>query len=278
MFKQLLISTMILSIFGSTSVFASSTNSNKNMTPKEEHELVIKKTKEVKSILKKLEDEHKSIKEINTKKEENINKLEKTLLDEQKELDKIKEAVKKEKERIEEKERLEKIQKEKELADKAKAEKAEQERIAKEKSEAEKAEQERIAKEKSEQEQVKIEQETVKKESSTTTSNSNTSSIPTGAKLTPSAGVFQGPSGKETYYNLPMQGVVSIAKSMGIEGDYWVRDDGVKMYGDYVMVAANLSIRPRGSLIQTSLGMGIVLDTGGFASSNPTQLDIATNW
>lgn len=254
MFKQLLISTMILSIFGSTPVVASSTNSNNDMTPKEEHELVVKKIKEVKSILKKLEDEHKSIKQINTKKEENLNNLEKTISDEQKELNNIKEAVKKEKERIEEKERLEKIQKEKELAEKAKAEQ-EQARIA--------------------QEQARVAQEV---STTTTTATSNASSIPTGAKLTPSAGVFQGPSGKETYYNLPMQGVVSIAKSMGIAGDYWVRGDGVKMYGDYVIVAANLNIRPRGSLVPTSLGMGIVLDTGGFASSNPTQLDIATNW
>lgn len=256
MFKQLLISTMVLSIFGSTPVFASSTNSTNDMTPKEEHELVVKKIKEVKSILKKLEDEHKSIKKINTKKEENLNNLEKTILDEQKELNSIKESVKKEKERIEEKARLEKIQREKELADKAKDEQ-EQARIA--------------------QEQAQVAQEAVTQEISTTTT-SNASSIPTGARLTPSAGVFQGPSGKETYYNLPMQGVVSIAKSMGIAGDYWVRGDGVKMYGDYVIVAANLNIRPRGSLVPTSLGMGIVLDTGGFASSNPTQLDIATSW
>lgn len=263
MFKQLLISTMVLSIFGSTPVLASSTNSNNDMTPKEEHELVVKKIKEVKSILKKLEDEHKSIKKINTEKEENLNNLEKTILDEQKELNSIKESVKKEKERIEEKIRLEKIQKEKELAEQ------EQARIAQEQARVAQ-EQARLA-----QEQAKVAQEV---STTATTATSNASSIPTGAKLTPSAGVFQGPSGKETYYNLPMQGVVSIAKSMGIAGDYWVRGDGVKMYGDYVIVAANLNIRPRGSLVPTSLGMGIVLDTGGFASSNPTQLDIATSW
>ena len=44
------------------------------------------------------------------------------------------------------------------------------------------------------------------------------------------------------------------------------------------MVAANFSIRPRGTTIETSLGTGIVCDTGGFARSNPTQLDIATSW
>jgi len=65
---------------------------------------------------------------------------------------------------------------------------------------------------------------------------------------------------------------------MGIPGQYWVREDGVKMYGDYVMVAADLNTHPRGSLVESSLGTAIVVDTGGFAASNPNQLDIATAW
>lgn len=99
--------------------------------------------------------------------------------------------------------------------------------------------------------------------------------------LTPSSGVYYGPSGKETYYNLDMSGVVSMMRNRGYDEatyPYWVRDDGVKMFGDYVMVAASLDIRPRGSLIETSLGMAIVCDTGGFAYSNPTQIDVAVNW
>lgn len=99
-----------------------------------------------------------------------------------------------------------------------------------------------------------------------------------GPSLTRGRGTIQGPSGKETFYNLNMNGVVSIMRRMGYDYEYWVRDDGVKMFGNYVMVAANLKLRPRGSLIQTSLGMGIVCDTGGFAKRNPTQLDIATTW
>lgn len=99
-----------------------------------------------------------------------------------------------------------------------------------------------------------------------------------GTVLTPSRGTILGPSGKETYYNLPMEGVVAIMRRMGNNDPYWVREDGVKMLGDYVMVAANLNIRPRGSLIPTSLGMGIVCDTGGFAVNNIYQLDIAVNW
>lgn len=99
-----------------------------------------------------------------------------------------------------------------------------------------------------------------------------------GLPLTPARGSITGPSGKETYYNLNMSGVVSIMHSAGYGGEYWVRNDGCKMLGDYIMVAANLSVHPRGSLVETSLGTGIVADTGGFASHNPTQIDIATNW
>ena len=99
-----------------------------------------------------------------------------------------------------------------------------------------------------------------------------------GSVLTPSAGVNYGPSGKETYYNLNMSGVISIMRGMGYTGEYWVRNDGCKMLGNYIMVAANLSVHPRGSLVETSLGTGIVCDTGGFAAGNPNQLDIATTW
>ena len=102
-----------------------------------------------------------------------------------------------------------------------------------------------------------------------------------GCKLSKSRGAIQGPSGKETYYNLNMSGVVSIMRRMGFsesEYPYNVRADGVKCLGPYVMVAAHLGKRPRGSKVQTSLGTGIVCDTGGFASSNPTQIDVATSW
>lgn len=78
-----------------------------------------------------------------------------------------------------------------------------------------------------------------------------------------------------------MGGVVSIMRNLGYseaEYPYWVRDDGVKMFGNYVMVAAKLSDHPRGSLVPTSLGTGIVCDTGAFANGNSVQLDIAVNW
>lgn len=102
-----------------------------------------------------------------------------------------------------------------------------------------------------------------------------------GGKLTKSLGIFYGPSGKESWYNLPMEGVVSIMRHQGYtetKYPYWVRDDGVKMLGDFVMCAANLEHRPRGSIIDTSLGEAIVCDTGPFALSDPTAVDIAVEW
>lgn len=101
---------------------------------------------------------------------------------------------------------------------------------------------------------------------------------PTGGCLTPSGGVHNGPSGLETYYNLPMEKVIEQARNFGIEGEYWVRDDGVKMYGEYVILACNRDVHPMGTLVETSLGTGISLDTGGFAAGNPTQVDVATAW
>lgn len=99
--------------------------------------------------------------------------------------------------------------------------------------------------------------------------------------LTQVLGTIQGPSGKETFYNMEMSGVIQIMRNAGYseeEYPYTIREDGVKMLGPYVMIAANLNIRPRGSLVKTSLGTGIVCDTGSFVADNPTAIDIATNW
>lgn len=100
----------------------------------------------------------------------------------------------------------------------------------------------------------------------------------TGPVLTQRKGVNFGPTGRETYYNLPMGGVIKIMRSIGNTDNYWVREDGVKMLGEYIMVAANLNVFPRGTIVPTSLGMGIVCDTGDFAKNNPRQLDIAVAW
>lgn len=105
-----------------------------------------------------------------------------------------------------------------------------------------------------------------------------TEEIYEGTVLTPESGVVPGPSGKETFYNLPMEGVIQKMKENGFNYEYWIRSDGVRMYGDYVMVAADLSLRPRGSIVDTTLGTGIVCDTGQFIYLDPYQLDIAVTW
>lgn len=102
-----------------------------------------------------------------------------------------------------------------------------------------------------------------------------------GESLTKSGGVYYGASGKETWYNLPMGKVINIMRAEGYtveEYPFWIRKDGAKMLGSYVMIAADLKIRPRGTVLDTSLGKGLVVDTGAFAASNPYQIDIATNW
>ena len=99
--------------------------------------------------------------------------------------------------------------------------------------------------------------------------------------LTRSGGVFNGPSGKEKWYNLPMEGVVNIMRGMGYDEafyPYWVREDGVKMLGDYVMCAANTELRPKGSVLETSLGKALVCDHCAEAMKDYTLIDIAVAW
>lgn len=96
-----------------------------------------------------------------------------------------------------------------------------------------------------------------------------------GGVLTPSAGVNYYNGRMETYYNLDMSGVLDIMYSLGYSGDYWVRGDGVKMFGGYVMVACDFGEYPRGSIIETSLGTAMVCDTG---SGGWGWTDIAVTW
>ena len=96
--------------------------------------------------------------------------------------------------------------------------------------------------------------------------------------LTPKGGVFNNPETgyTEKYYNLSMRRVVRRAQDMGIPAEYWVRDDGVKMFGPWVIVAAHPSVT-RYTRVQTSLGEGIVLDYHTVKDGR-TLLDIATTW
>ena len=100
-------------------------------------------------------------------------------------------------------------------------------------------------------------------------------------QITKERGGCMGPSGRETYYNLRMDNCVAYMRELGydeLEYPYWIRDDGAKMLGLYVMCAANWKIRPKGTIIPTSLGDAIVVDTGDFVSEYPNGVDLAVDW
>ena len=100
-------------------------------------------------------------------------------------------------------------------------------------------------------------------------------------QITKERGGCMGPSGRETYYNLKMDLCVQYMRDLGydeLEYPYWIRDDGAKMLGLYVMCAANWKIRPKGTIIPTSLGDAIVVDTGEFVVDYPNGVDLAVDW
>ena len=97
-----------------------------------------------------------------------------------------------------------------------------------------------------------------------------------GKKLNPVDGIVRPgdtPTGlKETFYNLNMFGCLDL---MGLSYDgYDETEDGFKTYNGYIMVASpDLSRWPKGSYIETTNGMGIVVD---FCPAG--NLDIAVTW
>ena len=100
-----------------------------------------------------------------------------------------------------------------------------------------------------------------------------------GNGLTKAKGVIHSTDSKgvvhrETYYDLPMSGVM---RACG--GTMSVRADGVKVDQDgYIIIAAYLPRYPRCSVVETSLGAGKVYDTGGFTAKHPDGFDLATDW
>lgn len=121
------------------------------------------------------------------------------------------------------------------------------------------------------------------------------------------SGYLRGPAGfikytgadgrltKETWCNLNPNNLAKLMREdHGIELDYWIREDGVYMYGDYVMVAADIPHMDgtqqeaeyrKGDLVQTSLGTGMVVDLCGMAESTrkgntdvEVWYDIYTAW
>jgi uncharacterized protein YabE (DUF348 family) len=85
----------------------------------------------------------------------------------------------------------------------------------------------------------------------------------------------KGVSHRETYYDLPMNVVMGACGG----GEYTVREDGAKVDAEgYILIAANLGNYPRCSIVETSMGLGRVYDTGGFAVKHPHGFDLATDW
>ena len=86
-------------------------------------------------------------------------------------------------------------------------------------------------------------------------------------------GRYQTEIGMEHYYYPSFAAIEKAAECCRCDGSLWVREDGVVMYGDYVVVASD---EPYGTILPTSLGDGIVLDVGQFDDVN--KLDVATVW
>jgi 3D (Asp-Asp-Asp) domain-containing protein len=81
----------------------------------------------------------------------------------------------------------------------------------------------------------------------------------------------------ETYYNLNMNRITARADAYyGLENVYAVREDGVKTYNGFVIVAADWTLHPYGTVIETSRGTGIVLDT--HTAPERGIIDIAASW
>ncbi len=71
-----------------------------------------------------------------------------------------------------------------------------------------------------------------------------------------------------------MQKVIANTRKSGVNAEYWVREDGCKMYGQWVIVAAHPSVT-RYTFIETSRGTGIVLDR--HTVDDPNLYELAVN-
>lgn len=93
--------------------------------------------------------------------------------------------------------------------------------------------------------------------------------------LTAVLGRIQFGAHTETWYDLDMSKVVANAQAAGIPCEYSVREDGVKCFGPWVIVASHPSVT-RYTFVETSLGTGIILDRHEMPDKD--LYDIATDW
>ena len=96
--------------------------------------------------------------------------------------------------------------------------------------------------------------------------------------LTKKGGINTFEGHHETWYNLSMDKVIARSDALiGMTDLYNIREDGVKCYGPFVIVAADPRVHRRFTFVETSLGTGIVLDVHT-TDNDPELIDIATNW
>ena len=96
--------------------------------------------------------------------------------------------------------------------------------------------------------------------------------------LTATKGINTFEGHTESWYNLNMNRVIARTdKAFKMTGLYHIDERGVKMYGPWVIVAADPRVHGRYTLVETSLGTGICLDVHT-VEDNPELIDIATNW
>lgn len=77
-----------------------------------------------------------------------------------------------------------------------------------------------------------------------------------------------------------MSGVIALMRDLGYSEDEWqhsVDQNGYHRFGKYVMVAADLNYHPKGSIVNTPGGLGIVCDSGT-AIVGANRFDIAVDY
>ena len=97
------------------------------------------------------------------------------------------------------------------------------------------------------------------------------------AVLTAKIGTIGYHDHRETWYDLPMTNVIERADQYyGQKGEFAIREDGVKTYNGFVIVATDWEKYPYGSTVETTLGIGVVLDA--HTAKNKNLVDVATAW
>ena len=92
---------------------------------------------------------------------------------------------------------------------------------------------------------------------------------------------WQGPNGLESYCQMDPNEFVQNLRDIGMDEEHypvWVRYDGMKMFGPYVICAANLEEHPIGSIVQGKFGEYIVVAATAEAQQIPEILKIAVDW